>query len=108
MKIPISFNLAVHTIKVIYEDTVLKEKSELGEARLIESEIWLNSDLMEDDTIPYETKLLVFYHEKVHHILHIMGEHELVNNEKFVDLFANLLLQTDLTAKYDECTSSSS
>ena len=41
-----------------------------------------------------------FYHEKVHAILHEMNETELYENEKFVDLFSKLLMQSDKTAIY--------
>ena len=100
MKIPESFNLGPHEIKIVVEDIILKEKSCWGEARLGEREIWLAKELIDGDNYPNSSKLRVFYHEKIHFILDIMGEDKLRNDEKFVDLFASLLLQTDLTAKY--------
>jgi len=97
MTIPKSFTLGPYEIKVIIEDVVLKEKNQWGEARIGEKEIWLSKDLIDSNSIPETTKLKVFYHEKVHFILDIMSEDKLRDDEKFVDLFANLLLQTDLT-----------
>lgn len=41
-----------------------------------------------------------FYHEKVHAILDMMNENNLSENEKFVDVFAKLLRQSDETTKY--------
>ena len=48
---------------------------------------------------PEDTIMNTFYHEKVHSILSLMG-HELNNNEEFIDLFARLLRQTDITSEY--------
>jgi len=57
-------------------------------------------------TTLYDTKLseeeqyLCFNHELVHAILHAMGETELFHNERFVEGFAQMLSQYELTRKY--------
>ena len=45
--------------------------------------------------------LNTFYHEKVHAILRAMNEEELNENEKFVDVFAKLLRQSDETSTFN-------
>jgi len=42
---------------------------------------------------PIETTEQAYWHELVHWILFIMNEHELRDNEKFVDTFGHLLYQ---------------
>lgn len=42
---------------------------------------------------------LTFKHELVHACLFTLNEHDLNQNEKFVDTFGNLLLQFDKTRK---------
>ncbi len=42
-----------------------------------------------------------FCHELVHIMLYFAGEHELRNNEKFVDVFSGLLHQALTTAVYE-------
>jgi hypothetical protein len=99
IKIPKSFKLYTHKIKIVIDNKLMNEKNNYGEAVL-------RRDLLRISTKDNRKKrkkdriLETFYHEKVHHILYEMEERELGNNEKFVNTFANLLLQSDLTAKY--------
>ena len=42
-----------------------------------------------------------FLHELLHYIFYVMGEHELRNNEKLVDLIAHFLHQVEDTSNYE-------
>jgi hypothetical protein len=48
---------------------------------------------------PHDWMMQAYYHEKVHWILHMMM-HPLQEDEKFVDMFAHLLYQSDKTATF--------
>lgn len=83
--IPKSFKLFGANVKVTFDNTTQDKRGAykaLGEH--------LCEDRIKD----------CFYHEKVHAILDAMRERELNENEKFVDVFAKLLRQSDETAKY--------
>jgi hypothetical protein len=97
--IPKSFKLFGATIKVVCNNDRMNDKRRYGESDYSALLITIsNTDgvrqLAEDRIID------TFYHEKVHMILDSMKEHELSNNEKFVDIFAKLLRQADETAIY--------
>jgi hypothetical protein len=98
-KIPKSFNLA--GIKWgVRKDT----KKELAPNRFAHcdpdiAEILYTTEL-NGRKVPEDILLLTIYHEKIHAILETMGKEELSKDEAFVDMFANLLLQSDLTSKY--------
>jgi hypothetical protein len=100
MKIPKSFELGSHIIKVIVDSKLMIAKDRWGEAGLIKNNIIISTIHSDQTKITNSMILHTFYHEKIHHILNTMGEKDLCNNEKFVDIFANLLLQSDLSAKY--------
>lgn len=97
MKIPKSFQLFGTTINVIFDDEKCTDKSLYGESIYSSKKIMLCDNLgikkLSEDTI-----MDTFYHEKIHMILDSMSEHELSSNEKFVDIFAKLLRQSDVTA----------
>ena len=97
MKIPKSFNLLSHEIKVNFVEQI--EGDALGECYLTESYLNLATTYR---GIQSTDKNMIdsFYHEKVHLILDAMGYHKLSSNERFVETFAQLLLQSELTAKY--------
>lgn len=42
-------------------------------------------------------KLATFYHELIHAVLYAMGEHELNNDERFIEGFSTFLTQFNLT-----------
>lgn len=98
-KIPKSFMLFGATIKIIFDSKTCDDRSQYGHASYGESEIVLTKT---DHTIKLsEDKILdTFYHEKIHMILDTMNERELSRNEKFVDIFAKLLRQSDESAIY--------
>lgn len=99
MVIPEKFKLYGHTITVESHDEVLNEKDYVGLTvpELLSIALSLTNDegKKRKPTLILET----YYHEKVHMILRMMNEDKLYKNEKFVDEFANLLLQSDLTSE---------
>ena len=99
MKIPKSFKLFSRDIRVVYDDEQMDKESAYGFCDHEEGEITLTKkhkyNILSDELITQ-----TFYHEKVHMILFEMQENELSYNEKFVDIFAKLLRQSDETAKY--------
>lgn len=101
MKIPTSFRLFASTINVEMNNKLMHERNNYGEARYSSCLILLssidNGESMSEDRI-----MDTFYHEKVHMILNSMEERELSKNEKFVDIFAKLLRQSDETAEYQD------
>ena len=103
MRIPKSFKLYDHEIKVVLKDTVKDyddpEKELFGFADWINNEIHLATK-DNGKTMPKTQVGHSFYHELVHHILYKMGEHKLNKKEKFVDQLAGLLHQAFSTAKY--------
>lgn len=99
LRIPKSFKLFSSTINVVCDtermnDHELFGMSEYGAYKisLIDG---LGSKKYSDDTI-----VDTFYHEKVHMILDAMHERDLSTNEKFVEILAKLLRQSDETAEY--------
>lgn len=90
--IPTSFWLGGLKIDVVYDNTMVKTKQVIGEARYANQQIRLDPSVA-----PMQTVEQSFYHEMVHWIFYVMGEEELRNNEKLVDLFAHFLYQARVT-----------
>jgi len=100
MKIPNSFKVFATTISVSIKDNVrLSNQQSLGDCSFSDGQINVCTEY-KGDKIPDCTAIDTFYHEKIHIILDAMGEHDLSRNEKFVEVFARLLRQSDETAKY--------
>src|SRR5688572_18152097 len=97
--VPRSFMLFSSKVNVVFENSLMNNKSRYGESSYSELKIRL-SNTCGVDNLPGDRVRDCFYHEKVHMILNSMGEHDLSNNEKFVDVFAKLLRQSELTAEY--------
>lgn len=97
MKIPKSFKLFATTYNVIWDNERMNDKSLYGLCDYSTCTISLaktyNMDELSQDRI-----LDTYYHEKVHAILNAMDESDLCSNEKFVDVFAKLLRQSDETS----------
>ena len=101
MAIPKSFKLFGSTVKVIFDNKRMNDIKAYGYFEYGEQKITLsNKDGV--DTLSEDRIEECFYHEKVHAILDAMHERELSNNEKFVDVFAKLLRQSDITAEYNK------
>jgi hypothetical protein len=100
MKIPKYFMLFATKIDVVFDNLRMNDKKQYGESDYSSSKITLSTTNGVDNLS--EGKMLdTFYHEKVHMILDTMREDTLSGNEKFVDIFAKLLRQSDETAKYE-------
>lgn len=101
MKIPKSFKLMgkIYTVEdmpnLIYSDAAS------GMAYHRSRRIGLQTSSIEYP-IPDEDREQSFLHELTHHILHVMKETKLNDNEKFVDMFAGFLHQALTTMEYDE------
>ncbi len=99
VRIPKSFKLFGTTINVVFDNKYCNDKSRYGESNYGGSKITLSTTQGLDELS--EDKIInTFYHEKVHMILDTMGERDISNNENFVDIFAKLLRQSDVTAEY--------
>jgi len=99
MKIPKSFKLFATQIDVIFDNKRMDDRECYGLAEYSTSTITLGESHKLKPLS--EGKIMdTFYHEKVHMILDTMEERELSENEKFVDIFAKLLRQSDETATY--------
>lgn len=100
MKIPKKFQVFASTIEVSYDNERLSYDGALGESSFNHfNKIYL-VDKYKGDKLDESVVLDSFYHEKIHIILHAMGEHELSKNEKFVEVFARLLRQSDESSEY--------
>ena len=97
MQIPYEISLAGITVAVQMKDDLLKTKGTIGEANYQEQMIYLNPDVA-----PIQTLQQTYIHEVTHWILFMMNEHDLRNNEKFVDVFAHFMHQALTSAKYKE------
>ena len=92
-KIPKSFKLFATEVKVVIDDKRTDDLKAYGYYENSTSTITLaNKDGISD--LSECRKLDAFYHERTHAILEAMHEHELSNNEKFVDTFSKLLRQS--------------
>lgn len=100
MKIPSSFWLFATQINIVWDNKICNDKRMYGESDYGRSAITLSTEVERDKLS--EGKIAdTFYHEKIHMILDTMNERDLSANEKFVDVFAKLLRQSDETAIYD-------
>lgn len=99
MKIPNSFDLQSHTIKVVYDDKMLDAERCYGMAEYDQCKITL-CNKKGGKPLPASVIQHTFYHETVHLILTAMGEDKKNKNEIFVDTFAGLLCQILNTQKF--------
>jgi hypothetical protein len=99
LKIPKRFKLFGSYTNVVFDNDRMNREGKYGEHSYSCQKITLatthGTELLSNDKI-----LDTFYHEKVHSILAAMNERELNDNEKFVDIFAKLLRQSDETSEY--------
>lgn len=87
MFLPKSITLAGLTIEVIVAPTLFKDSSIGGHSDYANLRILIAGD------IAPQQQQVTFLHEALHFILFVMGEAELRDNEKFVDLLAHFLHQ---------------
>lgn len=100
LAIPKRFKLFASTIQVVFDNKRMNDMTNYGLAEYSEHKITL-SDVHGVDPLSQDRILDTFYHEKVHMILDSMHERDLSANEKFVDVFAKLLRQSDETAIFE-------
>ena len=99
MKIPKKFKVFASTINVTYDNARLSNEGILGDCSYTDSQITI-CKYYKGDEINECAITDTFYHEKIHIILDAMGEHKLSKNEKFVEVFARLLRQSDESAEF--------
>lgn len=98
--IPKKFTIGAKTYKVSIKEKVDIEGSlVMGAMSPTTKEVEISKNLYGEDFDEAEM-LQTFNHELVHAILHGMGESDLFNNERFVEGFAQLLTQYELTRKF--------
>lgn len=97
--IPKKFKLFGTTINVIFDNKRMNDNGFYGLAEYGQTKITL-SDVHGTEKLTNDRITETFYHEKVHTILDAMHERDLSANEKFVDVFAKLLRQADITAEF--------
>ena len=93
MKIPYEFELMGKTIVVRFVTELLQESDALGQACYRTGEIRILKD-SPTYKISEEDQMHTFLHELVHWILYQLRKDDLRKDEDFVDMFADLLMQT--------------
>jgi len=101
MNIPKRFKLFGSTIDIVWDNEKMNYGKNYGESTYGQNLIFL-ATTQGIEPLPEDKIMDVFYHEKVHMILDYMKEYKLSCNEKFVDIFAKLLRQSDITAEYED------
>ena len=90
--VPKQFSLGGIEVVVVEDKDLVSRKKCIGEAQYAEQKILIDHSVTPDDSINQ-----AFYHELTHWILYMMSEHDLRQNEKFVDTFAHFLYQFEKT-----------
>jgi len=88
-----TFNLAGLTITTEIDNTLCKSRNIAAEAQYPGQKIVLDTTLHAPQGIEQN-----WIHEKVHFILYVMNRHDLRQDEAFVDVFAHLLYQSEISA----------
>lgn len=88
MRIPAVVHIAGLKIQVVHDPLAVAERQYIGKSEYSKQRI-----ILDKTAAPRETTEQACVHEVVHWILHVMNEFELQNNEKFVDVFSQLLYQ---------------
>jgi rRNA pseudouridine-1189 N-methylase Emg1 (Nep1/Mra1 family) len=100
VRIPKRFKLFATTVEVVWDNKKCDDLGAYGQADYGSSQIILATtngaySLSKDKIID------TYYHERTHHILNAMQETELCKNEKFVDVFSQLLRQSIESEEYE-------
>lgn len=96
-----SFDIGPYKIRVEYRKSVIHEGQEvLGLFNMLDNTIYI-AESAGGVLISQEVQTQTFFHECIHLILHILNEHDLNQNEKFVDTFAYFVynLYTQVVSK---------
>ena len=99
MKIPKKFKVFASTINVGFDNVRLSNEGVLGDCSFMDGKINICSEYKGEKVSECNT-VDTFYHEKIHIILDAMCEHELSKQEKFVEVFARLLRQSDESSEF--------
>jgi hypothetical protein len=92
--IPCAFRLGGFRIEVRFDDTLLAEDNGIGQSSYLAQEI-----VLDPSAGPQQLVEQAFFYELVRWIFFMMGEHELRNNERVRDVFAQFLYQALKTAE---------
>ena len=95
--IPKTFSLGGLEFKV--KNGNVPSEGNLGHCDFFENEIIVKSHY-NGKPVHKQQQTQTFYHELVHAILMTMNQHELNQDEQFVDLFGQFLYQFSKTAKW--------
>ena len=98
MKIPKKLKLFGQTINVEFVDNLINDRDAVGLAIYRENKILLQKNV-DGTKITKEMMEQTFIHEVTHFIIYLMGENELQNNEKFIDILSSLFHQFLITSE---------
>lgn len=101
MKIPKKFKLYGHTINVVYDEKLMHEKDNRGEARYRDYLIKL-MPVTTCNLRPLACVEETFCHELMHFILYKGGYEKENEDEQMVDRLGNLLHQALTTMEYED------
>ena len=99
MTIPKKFKIFASTINIGFDNVRLSNIGVLGDCSFTDGKINICNEY-KGEAVTDCCAIDTFYHEKIHIILDAMGEHELSQNEKFVEIFARLLRQSNETEEF--------
>jgi hypothetical protein len=88
VQIPQKFELGGLTIDVVRDNTLVEKTGIIGKCVYEKLQI-----IIDEEATPSDFTEQSYLHELVHWILYTMNEHELRDNDKFVDVFATFLYQ---------------
>lgn len=101
IKIPAQISLGGSMWTVEFDEKLCRDLGIYGRCEPSQTRIVL-SKTAEGEPVSYEKLQSVYMHELVHSILHTIDEDELYTNEKFIETFAQTLLQALRTAVYPQ------
>lgn len=104
--LPSQFSLLGQTIRVVYDENLVRDSDHVGEARYRTNEIRLQPDTPGAGR-PQDAIEHAFYHELAHWVLYFAGQYyrdgeHLHQDERLVDLVGGLLHQQALSSVYPE------
>lgn len=97
--VPTSFILGADTYPIILDRNKMANSDLLGLLDRVNKRIYY-TDISRGCPISISEQVDTFYHERTHALLDLCGVPKLSNNEEFVNLFSNLLRQTDNSLKF--------
>lgn len=100
VNIPSSFEILGNKITIVFNDPTLAQNGELGLCDFNHNRILISTN-HKGQKIPDDVSKHTYWHEVAHAMLHHMGETELRDNEKFVDLLGGMIYQVLKTSVYD-------